>query len=117
MKRIILMAVSFLLLSTLVFGASIPLKFAWDPNTDSVTIGYKLYRTDGTRVLLGTIPGKNPIFPYAVTITVPDGSTGTATFVATAFSATQESADSNMVAYPFDLSPAPAVPQGLKRVP
>ena len=104
------------MLATLAFGASIPLKFAWDPNTDAITIGYRLYRTDGTRLLLGTIPGKNPTFPYAVTITVPDGSTGTATFVATAYSATQESADSNTVAYPFDLTPSPAVPGGFRRV-
>jgi hypothetical protein len=117
MKRIILMTVSFLMLASLVFGASVPIKFAWDYNTDNVTIGYKLYRTDGTRVLLATIPGKEPILPFLASVDLPDGLSGTATFVLTAYSATQESGDSNTVSYPFDLTPAPVVPAGFRRVP
>jgi hypothetical protein len=117
MKRIALMVIAFLMLGSLVFGASIPLKFQWDPNTDDVTIGYKFYRIDGTRQVLGTIVGKNPTFPYVVNLVVPDGSTGTASFVVTAYSLTKESGDSNVVSYPFDLTPAPAVPGTLRRVP
>jgi hypothetical protein len=112
MKRICLMVMAMVLISTLVFGASIPLKATWTPNTDSVTIGYKLYRTDGSRQLVGTIVGKTPAMPYLFSVTIPDGSTGTMTFVLTAYSTTKESGDSTPASLPFDLSPVPAVPMG-----
>ena len=112
MKRICLMTLAMVLISSLVFGASLPLRAIWVPNTDSVTIGYKLYRTDGTRVQVGgNIAGKTTS-QYLFTITVPDNSTGTLTFVLTAYSATKESGDSVTVSYPFDLSPSPVVPTG-----
>ena len=116
-KRICLIIVTSFLMSTLVFGASIPLNAIWDPNIDDVTIGYKLYRTDGTRLLIGDIPGENPTFPYSFTVTVPDGSTGTVTFIVVAYSTTQVSEDSNVASYPFDLSPRPAAVKDLKVTP
>lgn len=111
-KLLLVLAMVCLLIPSISFAASIPLRANWTANTDTVTIGYKLYRTDGTRVQVGgNIVGKATT-QYLFTITVPDGSTGTATFVMTAYSATKESADSVTVSYPFDLSPSPAVPVG-----
>jgi hypothetical protein len=100
------------LISTLAFGENLALKATWTPNTDEATIGYKLYRTDGTRTLIGTIPGKT-IAQYPFNISVPDGSIGALSFVLTGYSETKESGDSNTASYPFDLSPIPAVPGGL----
>jgi hypothetical protein len=111
MKKLLIVLAMVVLIPSFVFAASIPLRAVWTANTDTVTIGYKLYRTDGTRALLGTIPGKATI-QYNFNITVPDNSTGTATFVLTAYSATRESGDSVQVSYPFDLSPLPVVPGG-----
>ena len=117
MKRVALALFAFLILGSVVFGASVPIKFAWDYNTDSVTIGYKLYRTDGSRQLIATIPGETPVLPFVVSVDLPDGLSGAATFVLTAYSVTKESGDSNTVSYPFDLSPAPAVPGGFRQAP
>lgn len=113
MTRLILIFISFLLMSSLVFGASLNLKATWDLNTEPDMAGYKLYQTDGVRVLLGTIPHP-PTLPYSFMITVPDGSSGIATFVLTAFDTYgNESLDSVTVSYPFDLA-APAAPKNLK---
>jgi hypothetical protein len=109
---LILAMVMFLLVPLSSEAASIALKAIWTANADTVTTGYKLYRTDGTRILIGAIPGKTTV-QYLFTITVPDNSIGTATFVMTATSATKESGDSNTASYPFDLTPMPAVPAGL----
>lgn len=111
MKRIILLVLVMVFMASLAYGASIPLKATWTPNTDT-TIGYKLYRTDGTRVLVGTIPGITTA-QYLFSIMVPDNSAGTAIFIITAYSATKESADSVATNYPFDLTPIPTVPAGL----
>jgi hypothetical protein len=111
MKQVILITLAMVMMASLVFGASIPLKATWT-HTDAVTIGYRVYRTDGVRALMIDVPG-TPTFPVLFTITVPDGTTGTATFVVIAYSATKVSGDSNVASYPFDLTPVPAVPTGL----
>jgi hypothetical protein len=111
-KRIILSAMALVLLATLVFGASIPLKATWTPNTDTVTAGYRIYRTDGTRTLIGDIPGKASS-SYLFSITVPDSTTGTATFVIVAYSVNKTSAEA-VASYPFDLAPAPDAVKGFK---
>jgi hypothetical protein len=112
MKKIVLMAMAMVMLTSFVYAENLSLRATWTPNTDAVTTGYKLYRTDGARILIGTIPGKTMAL-YPFTVTVPDGSIGTLTFVMTAYSATKESADSLVASYPFDLSPTPTVPAGL----
>lgn len=112
MKRIILLVLAMVFMASLSYGADLALKATWTPNTDSVTTGYKLYRTDGVRILIGAIPGKT-VAQYLFNITVLDNSIGTATFIITAYSATKESVDSVVANYPFDLTPIPTVPAGL----
>jgi hypothetical protein len=111
-KMLFVLAILMVFSVSMAFADSIALKALWTPNTDTVTTGYKLYRTDGGRTLIGAIPGKTPTQPYLFSITVPAASSGTATFVMTATSATKESADSVTIPYPFDLTPTPAVPVG-----
>jgi hypothetical protein len=115
MKRIILLTISILLLSSLVFGASIPLKATWDSNTETDVAGYNLYRTDGGRIKLNaTLMPHPPVLPYLFSITVPDNSQGTATFVMTAVDMVgNESLDSVTVSFPFDLL-RPLAPGGFK---
>jgi hypothetical protein len=93
------------------FGATLNLKATWTANTESDMASYKLYRTDGTRTLIGTIA--HPSTSYNFSVTVPDRSTGTLTFVLTAVdTGTNESADSAPASYPYDFV-APATPKNL----
>lgn len=112
MKRIILIIISFLLMSTLVFGASLNLRATWTANTEPDMALYNVYRTDGTRILIGTVP--HPTTLYDFSITVPDGSAGTLTFVLVAVD-TNNNASLDSVTAPFvynlDVTP-PARPGG-----
>lgn len=105
------MVVALSMVSSLVFGASLNLRATWDQNQEPDMKEYRLYRTDGTRVLVGTIP--HPTVSHDFSVTVPDGSSGTLSFVLTAVdTAGNESGDSNVATHPFDLAP-PARPGGL----
>lgn len=112
MRKLALALILVLAVAVPSFGADLALRATWTANTDTVTTGYKLFRTDGTRVLLATIPGRTTA-SYDFVVTVPDNSTSTLTFVMRAYSATKESADSLPASYFFDLTPIPAVPGGL----
>jgi len=91
-------------LSQSVFGATINLTATWTADTDPDMKEYRLYRTDVTRTLIGTTPHPNTSYPFAVTVT--DGSAGTLLFVLTAVDKNNnESADSNLAAYNYNLSP------------
>lgn len=113
MKKIILIVISFLLMYSVVFGASLNLRATWTLNTEPDMLSYRLYRTDGTRTLIGTIP--HPTSFYNFTVTVPDGSSGTLNFVLTAVD-TNNNASPDSVTAPFvynlDVTP-PARPGGL----
>jgi hypothetical protein len=113
MKRIILISLSLIFLSSIVFGASIPLKATWTPNAETDMAGYNLYRIDGAKAKINsTLIAHPPVLPYQFSITVPDGSEGTAMFILTAVdSAGNESGDSNNAPFPFDYK-APAAPVG-----
>ena len=111
MKRIILIVLAVVFMSTLVFGASINLKATWTPNTETDMKEYRLYRLDPTRVLVGTIP--HPTATFDFTTTGPDGEEVLMTFVLTATDqAGNESGDSNVATFPFDQK-APAAPIGV----
>jgi hypothetical protein len=111
MKKVVLAVLFVAFLAGSAFGADLNLRATWTANTDTVTTGYRLYRTDGVRTLVASIPGRTTA-SHDFTITVPDGSTSTLRFVMTATSATKESADSLPATYFFDLTPIPAVPGG-----
>lgn len=96
------------------FGAIINLKATWTPNTEADMAGYNLYRTDGTRLKLNPalIPHP-PVLPYTFSVTVPDNSSGTMTFVLTAVdSSGNESLDSITASKAYDLIP-PVKPTNL----
>jgi hypothetical protein len=92
---------SFLSQST--FGANLNLTASWTLNTEPDIKEYHLYRTDGTKTLLGITPHPNNSYPF--TVSVPNGSSGTLLFVVTAVdTSNHESADSNQASYPYSLS-------------
>jgi hypothetical protein len=74
---------------------------------------YRLYRTDGTRTLIGTIPHPNTSYNFSVT--VPDQSSGTLRFVLTAVDTNNnESLDGSPASYSYNLDTIPpAVPRNL----
>lgn len=98
MKQIVLMVLAMVLMASLVFGASIPLRATWTANAEPDMASYRLYRTDGTRLLIGTI--LHPTITYDFFVTVPDGSAGTLTFVLVAVD-TNNNASLDSVASPF----------------
>jgi len=113
MKRIGLVLLIVMVLSGSAFGATLNLRATWTANTEADMKEYKLYRTDGTRTLIGTIA--HPTVTYNFSVTVPDGSAGTLTFVLTAVDTNNNaSADSTAAAYPYnaDATP-PAAPRNL----
>ena len=113
MKRIILVVISILLTSTLVFGASLNLRATWTANTEPDMASYNLYRTDGARLKINTVPIVHPITTYDFTVTVTDGSGGNLTFVLTAVDTNNnESGDSVTapLAYNLDVTP-PVAPR------
>jgi len=110
MKKLPLI-LAMVLIPSICFSATLNLKATWIANTETDMAFYKLYRTDGTRVLIGTIA--HPTILYNFAVTVADNTQGTLTFVLTAVDITgNESIDSVVASYPFDLRP-PAAPTGL----
>lgn len=109
MKRIFLIALIFLLICGSSFAATLNLKATWTANTEPDMKEYRLYRTDGTRTLIGTIPHPNTSYNFSVT--VPDQSAGTLTFVLTAVDTNNnESADSAPASYTYNLDTVPPAP-------
>jgi hypothetical protein len=74
MKRIALSLMIVIVFCGSAFGATLNLKATWTANTEGDMASYKLYRTDGTRTLMGTIP--HPTTTYNFSVTVPDNSSG-----------------------------------------
>ena len=96
------------------WGASLSLRATWTKNTELDMKEYRLYRTDGTRTLIGTI-SQSATLPYSFSVTVPDQSSGTLTFVLTAVDqSNNESLDSNLASYSYNLDTTPpAAPKSL----
>src|SRR4030042_5593702 len=103
MKRIAISLTIIMVFCGSAFGANLNLTATWTLNTEPDIKEYRLYRTDGTRTLLGISPHPNKFSPF--TVTVPDGASGTLLFVATAVDTSgNESADSYQVSYNYNLS-------------
>jgi len=90
-------------------AATLNLRATWTANTEPDMASYRLYRTDGTRTLIGTIA--HPTTSHNFSVTVPDGSTGTLKFVLQAGDTNNNwSLDSVEALYPYntDVMPPPA---------
>jgi len=113
MKWVVIIVFLSLFICTSSFGATLNLKATWTANTEPDMKEYRLYRTDGTRTLIGTIP--HPTNYYNFSVTVPDQSAGTLTFVLTAVDTNNnESADSAPASYSYNLDTVPpAAPKNL----
>lgn len=94
-------------------SATLNLRATWTANTETDMKEYRLYRTDGTRALIGTIA--HPTTSYNFSVTVPDQSAGTLIFVLTAIDTNNnESLDSTPASYNYNLDTvAPAAPKNL----
>ncbi len=91
--------------------AQLNLRATWTANTEPDMKEYRLYRTDGTRTLIGVIP--HPTVQHDFSLTIPDNSSGTLTFVLTALdTAGNTSADSVPASFPYDLL-APTAPRNI----
>ncbi len=115
MKKIFLAVPILVLMATLAFSATLNIRATWTPNTEGDMAGYNLYRTDGSRVKINSVLIPHPpTLPYAFSVTVPDASSGTLTFVLTAVDTSgNESADSNTASYSYDFV-APGAPKALR---
>jgi len=103
MKRVAISLIIIMVFFGSAFGANLNLNATWTLNTEPDMKEYRLYRTDGTRTLLGISPHPNKFPPF--TVTVPDGSSGTLLFVVTAVDTSgNESADSSPASCSYDLN-------------
>lgn len=88
------------------FAATINLKATWTANTETDMKEYRLYRTDGTRTLIGTIAHPNTSYNFSITVT--DNSSGILTFVLTAVDTNNnQSFDSAPASYSYNLDTVP----------
>ena len=111
MKWVVIALMAFIMVCGSAFGATLNLKATWTANTETDMASYKLYRTDGTRTLIGTIAFPSTTYNFSVTVT--DNSSGTLTYVLTAVdTASNESADSATASYHYDLV-LPTAPKNL----
>jgi hypothetical protein len=106
MKKVLVILLTNLFFCGSAFGAALSLKASWTANTEPDMKEYRLYRTDVTRTLIGTIP--HPTTLYNFSVSVPDQSAGTLTFVLTAVDKNNnESADSVPASHSYNLDTTP----------
>jgi len=110
MKKLFLI-LAMVLIPSLCLAATLNLRATWTANTESDMASYELYRTDQTRVLIGTIPHPNTSFDF--TTNAPDNEDYTLTFVLVAVdTAGNKSEDSDTAPFLSNLK-IPAAPGGL----
>jgi len=106
MKWMTLVLVIIMLFCGSALGATLNLRATWTANTEADMKEYRLYRTDGTRTLIGTIT--HPATSYNFSVTVADNSSGTLTFVLTAVDTNNnQSSDSTPASYTYNLDTIP----------
>jgi hypothetical protein len=106
MKWMTLVLVTILVFCGSALGATLNLRATWTANTEPDMKEYRLYRTDGTRTLIGTIAHPNTSYNFSVT--VADNSSGTLTFVLTAVDTNNnQSLDSIPASYTYNLDSVP----------
>lgn len=113
MKKLALVLLVLVVMSGSAFGATLNLRATWTANTETDMREYRLYRTDGTRTLIGTIA--HPTITHNFSVTVADNTSGTMTFVLVAVDTNSNvSADSTAASYLYntDATP-PAAPRSL----
>ncbi|OGM09240.1 hypothetical protein A2Z67_04855 [Candidatus Woesebacteria bacterium RBG_13_36_22] len=107
-KGIFCFILGLLFIASTAGAATLNLKATWTANTEPDMKEYRLYRSDGTRSLIGTIP--HPTTFYLFTVTVPDGSSGILSFVLTAVDTNNnESLDSDPANYAYNLDATPPI--------
>lgn len=106
MKWMTLVLVIMMLFGGSALGATLNLRATWTANTEPDMKEYRLYRTDGTRTLIGTIAHPNTSYNFSVT--VADNSSGTLIFVLTAVDMNNnQSSDSTPASYSYNLDTVP----------
>ena len=121
MKRLLLLTLAFLMVTSFSFGATKTLKFGWQQDLPSPNdmAGWKLYQatvTGGPWILIETISYTAPATEYfaSKSIIVPDGQVTTLFFTVTAFDTSgNESGRSNEVAASLDFQ-SPGIPVQFK---
>ena len=108
MKWMTLVLVIVMIFCGSALGATLNLKATWTANTETDMKEYRLYRTDGTRTLIGTIAHPNTSYNFSVT--VADNSSGTLTFVLTAVDiSNNQSSDSTPASHSYNLDTLPPI--------
>ena len=97
------------LIPSICFSATWLLTASWTANTETDMKEYQLFRTDGTRVLIGTIP--HPTATYDFSVTAPDGEDYTLTFALVAVDTAGNKSPDATAPFLSNLKP-PAVPKG-----
>jgi len=105
MKWMTLVLVVGLIFCESAFGATLNLKATWTANTEPDMKEYRLYRTDGTRTLIGTITHPNTSYNFSVT--VADNSSGTLIFLTAVDTNDNQSLDSAPASYSYNLDTVP----------
>jgi len=113
MRQLLIFLFALVACSSAASASDFALKAQWMPNTETDIGYYTLYRTDGTRVMVNAFSHVNqPALPLPAhvecpfTVTVPEGTEPTMTFVLTATdTAGNTSVDSNPATYKADAKP------------
>lgn len=110
MKKIISLLIFMLILSSIVYAATINVKFVWDRNTESDLVGYRMYQSDVSGDYSTSIPIDIPGDPNSYTTQID--ATSDQYFVITAYDTSEnESEHSNQVILHVDTN-APEPVQG-----
>ena len=107
---LVLSCILSLVVVSIPLAATLNLKANWTANTEPDMKEYRLYRTDGTRTLIGTITHPTTTYNFSLDIPAEEGSL---TFVLTAVDTNNnESLDSGTATFSYDYR-CPVAPGGL----